>query len=178
RAAPDLPRTPVARAGGARRALRLAFAIDPLFPPARAGTIPRSGAPFVRLERALLFLHETPAMSNTTRRGPRGRLLLFSLAALALFAPPARPADVDKAAPSRRLVPADAELYSVMLRNAEQWKMLTSSNAWAKLTDLQVVQMGWQQVQKQLNDPKNPLVQFFKAKENQELLELLGDMVS
>src|SRR5207253_2014452 len=31
---------------------------------------------------------------------------------------------------------------------------------------------------KQLNDPKNPVVQFFKAKENQELLELLGDMVS
>src|SRR5262249_45765414 len=93
-------------------------------------------------------------------------------------APRAGRADVDRAPLSRKLPPADAEIYSVMLRNAEQWKMLTSSNAWAKLTDLEGVQMAWQQVQKQLNDPKNPIVQFFKAKENQELLELLGDMVS
>src|SRR5205807_5937909 len=30
--------------------------------------------------------------------------------------------------------------------------------------------------QKQLQDPNNPLVKFFKAKENQELLDLLADM--
>ncbi|MBI1916167.1 MAG: hypothetical protein HYS12_15750 [Planctomycetes bacterium] len=117
-------------------------------------------------------------MNNTTRRGPRGWLLLFSLAALALFAPPARPADVDKVAGSLKLVPADAEVYSVMLRNAEQWKAITSSKAWKKLTEMEAVQMVWQEAQKQLNDPKNPLGQFLKAKENQELLDLLADMVS
>ncbi len=107
-------------------------------------------------------------MSNTTNRGPRGRLLLFSLAALALLARPARPADVDKAAGSLKLVPADAEIYSVLLRNAEQWKAITSSKAWKKLTEMEAVQDAWKEAQKQLNDPQNPLVQFFKAKENQE----------
>jgi hypothetical protein len=117
-------------------------------------------------------------MSNTTSRGPRGRLLLFSLAALALLARPARPADLEKAAGSLKLVPADAEIYSVLLRNAEQWKAITSSKAWKKLTEMEGVQAAWKEAQKQLNDPKNPLAQFLKAKENQELLELLGDMVS
>jgi hypothetical protein len=117
-------------------------------------------------------------MNNLTRRGSRGRLLLFSLTALALFALPARPADVDKGAGSLKLVPADAEIYSVMLRNAEQWKAITSSKAWKKLTELEGVQMLWKEAQKQLNDPKNPLAQFFKVKENQELLDLLVDMVS
>ena len=109
-------------------------------------------------------------MNNTTCRGSRGRLWLFALATLALFALPARPADVDKGAGSLKLVPADAEIYSAMLRNAEQWKAITSSKAWKKLTELEGVQMVWKEAQKHLNDPKNPLVQFFKAKENQELL--------
>src|SRR5205814_7961702 len=98
-----------------------------------------------------LFLHETSAMNNTTGRGPRGWLLLFSLATLALFAPPARPADVDKVAGSLKLVPADAEVYSVMLRNAEQWKAITSSKAWKKLTEMESVQAAWTEDQKQLN---------------------------
>src|ERR1043166_8630873 len=115
-------------------------------------------------------------MSNTTRRGPRGRLLLFSLAALVLCAPPARPADVDKVAGSLKLVPADAELYSVLLRNAEQWKALTTSRAWKKLTEMEAVQAAWKEAQKQLNDPKNPLARFLKEKDNQELLDLLADM--
>jgi len=117
-------------------------------------------------------------MNNTTRRGPRGRFLLFSLAVLGLFAPPARPAAVDKGASSLKLVPADAEIYSAMLRNAEQWKAITSSKAWKKLTEMEAVQAAWKEAQKQLNDPRNPLGQFFKAKENQELLDLLADMAS
>ena len=64
-----------------------------------------------------------------------------------------------------------------MLRNAEQWKAITSSKAWKKLTEMQAVQMVRTEAQKQFNDPKNPLAKFFQAKENQELLALLSDMV-
>lgn len=114
-------------------------------------------------------------MNNTLSCRTRGRLAWVALA-LVLSATPAGAADVDKAAGSLKLVPADAAFYTASLRMGEQLEAIAKSKAWAKLADMEAVQMAWKQAQGELNKPGNPLGQFLQARENRELLDMLGDM--
>ncbi len=104
-----------------------------------------------------------------------------ALATGLMLAAPVRAADVDKADPALKWVPADVSFYSASLHMREQFQAMAKSKAWAKLTALPLVQMGWQHVQGELGKPGGPLAQleaFRKAPENQRLLDLLADMVS
>jgi hypothetical protein len=94
---------------------------------------------------------------------------------------PAVAGDLDKLDCSLKLIPADAAFYSSSLRNKEQIEIIANSRAWAKLKSMPAVQMGLIALQAQLNDPNPqlaPFVQLYKAPENQQLLELLGDLAS
>ena len=62
-------------------------------------------------------------------------------------------------------MPADAVLYGASLRNAEQWKAITSSKAWEKLTTLESVAPFYSMAQ-----------DWMKAKDNREIIDLLTDM--
>jgi hypothetical protein len=117
-------------------------------------------------------------MRNSTPDSALGRALLVCLAASAMLLRPAAAAEPTRAVPSLRLVPADAETYFAMLRNAEQIKAIGASKAWVKFTEMESVQFLWKQVQKGLKDKDNPLVAFFSAAENRPLLDLLADMGS
>lgn len=106
---------------------------------------------------------------------------LAAVAAALLLVAPVRGANVDKADPALKWVPADVSFYSSSLHLREQFQAMAKSKAWAKLTSLPLVQMGWKQAMTELGKPGGPLAQFeaFRnAPENQRLLDLLGDMVA
>ncbi len=94
-----------------------------------------------------------------------GSTSLLAFIAFLLAAASTRADAADKLPESLRLVPADAVLYSASLRNAEQWKAITSSKAWEKLTTLESVAPFWKMAQ-----------DWTKAKDNREILDLLADM--
>lgn len=81
---------------------------------------------------------------------------------------------------SLRFIPADAAFYSTALRNREQWQTILRSNAFARLKALPLVQQGWAQVKAQFSEEGKlaQLYKFYQQPENQELVALLGDMVS
>ena len=72
------------------------------------------------------------------------RLSIFAAVAAVgvLAARPAAAADLAKLDTSLKLIPADAAFYSSMLRNREQFEAIKNSNAWAKIMEMPVVQMG------------------------------------
>ena len=79
------------------------------------------------------------------------------------------------------LIPADAAFYSASLRHKEQIEIIANSKAWARLTAMPTVQMGWQAAQAQLQQAGGPWEQvqaFFAVAENKELLDLGIAMVS
>jgi hypothetical protein len=95
-----------------------------------------------------------------------------------LTACPARAADAAKDN-SLKWVPDDAAFYATMLRGREQIEAIAKSRAWAKLKSLPFVQMIREKIKEQLEDEDSklaPLVQWYKAPENRELIALLGDM--
>jgi hypothetical protein len=99
----------------------------------------------------------------------------------AVLLAPARAADSSKADSSLKLVPAEAAFYTASLRNREQFDILLNSKAIAKLKSLAFVQTFWKQAEKDLAKPGGPwemFQAFQKDPQNQELLDLLGDMVS
>ena len=78
-------------------------------------------------------------------------------------------------------VPGSAAFFSSSLRNKEQWDILVNSKAWAKLTSLQFVQMGVQQFQMFYGmglGPMGPLHAALQNPDNQQLVSLVGDLVS
>ena len=80
---------------------------------------------------------------------------------------------------SVKLIPADAAFYSTMLRNREQVEIIAKSRAWAKLKSMPGVQMGMMALQMQLNNPQvAPFKKLYEQPENQQLVKVLGDMVS
>jgi hypothetical protein len=85
-------------------------------------------------------------------------------------------AEQNKAAGSLQFIPADAAFYSAMLRNREQIEAIANSKAWAKFKSLPAVQMALQMATAQLQNPQAN--QFLQMPENQQLISLLGDMVS
>jgi hypothetical protein len=97
------------------------------------------------------------------------------------LARPVPAADLDKADPALKWVPADVSFYSSSLHGREQLEAMRKSRAWAKLWTLPLVQQGWKQLTDELNKPEGPMQQFQafrKAPENQRLLELLGELFS
>jgi len=93
-----------------------------------------------------------------------------------------RPASAaDKLGNAVDFIPADATFYCSSMRGKEQLDLLLGSKAWAKVQNLPAVQMGWGALQGQLNQPGSPwsvVDQLMQLPENQELLELGGDMAS
>jgi hypothetical protein len=106
----------------------------------------------------------------------RRYLSVFALAALVWL--PSQVSAAPKYGNSLDWVPADAVFYSASLRLREQVEIVAHSNAWAKLTSLPAVQMGWQFAMFGLHRPGGPgdqMHQFFAEPENHELLHLVLD---
>jgi hypothetical protein len=113
-----------------------------------------------------------------TRTG-LGALTLLSLVLVATT--PARAQSLDKLDASLKLVPENAAFYSSMLRNKEQVEIVAKSKAWAKLMSIPAVQQGLAMAQAEWANPQGklaPLVQWYGQAENQELVDLLGEMSS
>ena len=92
-----------------------------------------------------------------------------------------RAAEPPKYGNSLDWVPADAAFYTSMLRNKEQVEIIANSKAWAKFTSLSTVRQTWQTMQMIFSLPGGPLSQFqqvLQQPENQQLIELAGDLVS
>ncbi len=118
---------------------------------------------------------------HATRRGSRlGHLFVLStVLATALMAIPARAAE--KLGNSLDFVPADASFYSTSLRLREQFDRLLGSKAWAKLLQMQSVQMALNMARSQLEQPGGPKEQwenFIRNPDNERLVETLKDMAS
>ena len=106
--------------------------------------------------------------------------LLAAFAVLVVAAVPATTVSA-QAPKSLDVVPADVAFYSASLRLREQYDAFVASNAFAKLKDMPIVQMGWQMFQQQLNDPEGDFAQFkqmYEQPENKQLVELLIDAFS
>jgi hypothetical protein len=89
------------------------------------------------------------------------------------------PPDIAKLDTSLRLVPEDAAFYTASLRNREQVQAVTGSRAWQRLMAMPLVQQGWSEMQKTLQDPRGPfsgLVRFKNDSANRPLMDLLDDM--
>ena len=78
-------------------------------------------------------------------------------------------------------VPADVSFYSSSLRLKEQIDIVAASNAWQKFRSIPSVAMVWQMADAQINNPNGPAampLQLMQLPENQQLLQMLGDMFS
>jgi hypothetical protein len=97
----------------------------------------------------------------------------------ALLAAPASAQEAVAQAPSLRWVPADAGIYSVMLRNREQLDAILNSKAWARLMGLPVIQMARQMLEGQWANPNGPLAAvrgWYEQPDNAALVRLLGEL--
>jgi hypothetical protein len=103
-------------------------------------------------------------------------ITVLLLAPFSLVAPAA-----EKYGNSLDWVPADAAFYSATLNWGEQIKIIGNSNAWQKFRSIPSVAMVWQMAEAQINDPNGPAaipLQMLQLPENQQLLQMLGDMFS
>ncbi len=114
--------------------------------------------------------------SHQVRYGLAGALALAMLISI----PPQLARGAEKPAGSLEFVPADASFYSASLRLKEQFDIARQSKAWKRFQKIPIVQMGWQMMQAQLtpNSPLDMAQQMLELPENQQLVGLLGDMVS
>jgi hypothetical protein len=115
--------------------------------------------------------------------GRRPRRLIMGaltgvLAAGLVLVGPVRAGDVTKLDNSLKWIPADAAFYSTMLRGREQFQAIAQSRAWAKVKAMPAVQSLFEMVQAELKEggKLEPLHQFHQDPENQQLLQLLGEM--
>jgi hypothetical protein len=93
----------------------------------------------------------------------------------------AQAADLTKLETSLPLIPADAAFYSSSLRNREQLEMFLKSNAFAKLKELPITQLGVQMFRAQAANPKSEVAQalaVLKNPETKRLVDLAADMFS
>jgi hypothetical protein len=113
-------------------------------------------------------------------RLPNRRAIAWSiLLVAALMTLPVRAAD--KLGNSLDFVPADASFYSTSLRLREQFDLLVHSKAWAKLLEMQSVQMALNMARSQWEQPGGPKDQwetFIRNPDNERLVETLKDMAS
>ena len=78
-------------------------------------------------------------------------------------------------------VPADVAFYSTSLRWKEQIDIVANSKAWAKFKAIPSVATAWAMAEQQLNSPEGPLgiaLAMIELPENQQLLQMVGDMFS
>ena len=115
------------------------------------------------------------------------RWVRFFVAAAALLAvgwsvaPAATATELDKLDTALKLVPEDAAFYSSMMRNREQFDILRKSNAWTKVEQMPVVQMGLMMYQMQLDVPGSGPAKLNAALEHPEVrkvIDMVTDMVS
>jgi hypothetical protein len=82
---------------------------------------------------------------------------------------------------SLNIVPDDVAFYSVMLRNREQFDILTKSKAYQKVRQNPFVALGLLALRQQWSQPQDPQLAELKAMlnmpENQQLLALLAEAV-
>jgi hypothetical protein len=122
-------------------------------------------------------------MSRLLEKMFRRRALLAVLAAIAVLLSP-RPTvaeDEKSNGSSVSLVPADAAFYSSTRHMREQVEAVAKSRAWAKLMSLPLLQQGKMLAQMQLAQPQGPAAQImaiYRQPENQQLVQLLGEMFS
>ncbi len=110
-------------------------------------------------------------------------LLIIAIAALTGWVGPrtTAAAEFDQLNTALKLVPEDAAFYSAMMRNREQLEAILGSNAWAKLREMPVVQMGLMFYNMQLSTPESGPAKLQAALENPEtrkILDMLADMAS
>ena len=106
------------------------------------------------------------------------RLLIVAVALLAVGLPAATATELDT---SLKLIPEDAAFYSSMMRNREQFDVLRRSNAWTKVEQMPVVQMGLSMYRMQLDVPGSGPAKLEAALENPEvrkIVDMAADMVS
>ena len=107
------------------------------------------------------------------------RLARISVVALALLAAGwlagavAAAGELDKLDTSLKLIPEDAAFYASMLRNREQFEAIRRSNAWAKIREMPVVQMGVSLYQMQLNSPGSRLALIQAKLQNPEVRKIV-----
>ncbi|MFO0846718.1 MAG: hypothetical protein U0797_30875, partial [Gemmataceae bacterium] len=118
-----------------------------------------------------------PQTTNTTPRGVR--LLLGALLAgtvLLAAGGGGRADDARRPSSSLSLVPADAAVYSALLRGKEQFDLFYNSNAYKALRALPLVKMAWQKAEQDLAKDDGPIGmyrKFVQDKDNKELVDLL-----
>jgi hypothetical protein len=107
-------------------------------------------------------------------------LVITLVGVLAALVQPARAADLDRLAESLKWIPADAACYGTLLHNRAQWEAIVQSRAWAKLKSLPAVQTARQKIQAELKEGGSlaQIDQLLRQPENQQLLDMLGDMCS
>jgi hypothetical protein len=106
---------------------------------------------------------------------------VFALSVIACGTPTVSAADSLKESTSLGFVPADAAYYSSSQRTQEQYEAFINSNAFARLKSLPSVQQLTAMIDQQWNNPFSPVAQaklILSQPENQQLLELLGDIFS
>ncbi|MBN2292638.1 MAG: hypothetical protein JXM70_09445 [Pirellulales bacterium] len=112
-----------------------------------------------------------------------GKFLFFAvIAATILTVSTASAADsIKKLDTAINIVPENAAFYSSMYRGNEMVEAVAASKAWKKLTEIPLLQMGWQFYQMQTASEESVPGKIDKAMKDpqvQELLALLGDMFS
>ena len=109
---------------------------------------------------------------------PSRRLALLSLLVLSLATPAVA---AEKYGNSLDWVPADAAFYSASMGMKEQIDIIAGSNAWKKFREIPSVAMVWQMAEGQINDPNGPasmVLTLLELPENQQLVQMLGDLFS
>jgi hypothetical protein len=94
---------------------------------------------------------------------------------------PTAASERDKIDAALKLIPEDAAIYSSMLRNREQLEIFMKSNAWAKVKNMPIVQMGIAVYQAQINSSEGRLAELHQTLQNPEvakIVDLFGDMFS
>ena len=95
--------------------------------------------------------------------------------------PKAPKGSIEKLDTAINLIPEDAAFYSSILRGREMIETVAASNAWKKLLEIPLVQMGRQFYQMQSSSEESVPGKIDKALKDpqvQELLAMLGDMFS
>lgn len=103
----------------------------------------------------------------------------IALLIVSAFAVPVRAAE--KYGNSLDWVPANVAIYSASLKWKDQIDIVAASKAWEKFRSIPSIAMAWQMAEGQLKDPSGPAamgLQLMQLPENQQLIQMLGDMFS
>jgi len=98
-----------------------------------------------------------------------------------LFSGPVSAQDALRETTSLKFVPADAAFYATMLRNREVYDAVAGSKAVAKVKELAYVQMALSMLDEQMKAEDSPVagaMAILQMPENQQLVQMLGEMVS